>query len=107
MTIDWITTLQEQADFATQIAEEVKQTLKLPDLTATQAARLYRSCEEGAQTFDRIIDEMEQHDMDATLTQAADTIADMWTNLSIAAANRLRALRGLKPIEFPSDESGS
>ena len=40
MAIDWITTLQEQADFATQIAEEVKQTLKLPDLTATQAARL-------------------------------------------------------------------
>lgn len=107
MTTDWITTLQEQADFATPIAEELRQTLELPELSAVQASRLYRIVEQGAQTFDRIIDEMDQHDMDTTLTQAADTIADMWTNLSIAAANRLRALRGLKPIEFACDESGS
>ncbi|MBZ9657290.1 hypothetical protein [Phyllobacterium lublinensis] len=52
MTIDWITILQEQADFATRIAEDVNQTLKLPDLTPSQAARLYRVVEEGAQTFD-------------------------------------------------------
>ncbi|MBZ9654663.1 hypothetical protein [Phyllobacterium lublinensis] len=107
MTIDWITTLQEQADFATRIAEDVKQTLKLPDLTATQAARLYRVVEEGAQTFDRIIDEMEQYDVEASMTEAAETIADMWTNLSIATANRLRALQGLEPIEFPSDDDHS
>ena len=107
MATDWITTLQEQADFATQIAEDVKQTLKMPDLTATQAARLYRVVEDGAQTFDRIVEEMEQHDIDASLTEAADTIADMWTNLSIATANRLRVLQGLEPIEFPPDESGA
>ncbi|PSH70118.1 hypothetical protein CU102_03195 [Phyllobacterium brassicacearum] len=105
MATDWVTTLQEQADFATQIAEDVKQTLKMPDLTATQASRLYRVVEQGAQSFDRIIDEMEQHDIESSLTEAADTIADMWTSLSIATANRLRALQGLKPIEFPSDES--
>ncbi len=107
MAIDWVTTLQEQADFATQIAEEVDQTLKMPDLTATQASRLYRVVEEGAQTFDRIMDEMAQHDIDDSLTQAAETIADMWTNLSIVTANRLRALQGLTPIEFPPDESSS
>ena len=57
-TTDWIMTLQEQADFATEIAEEVKQTLKMPDLTATQAARLYRVVEDGAQTFDRIVEDI-------------------------------------------------
>ena len=100
MATDWITTLQEQADFATQIAEEVKQTLRIPNLTAAQASQLYRVVEQGAQSFDRIIEEMEQHDIDNSLTQAADTIADIWTSLSISAANRLRALKGLKPIEF-------
>ena len=107
MAIDWITTLQLQAEFATEIAEEVNRTLKLPDLTATQAARLYRVVEEGAQTFDRIFDEMEQHDTDDTLTQAAEAIADTWTNLSIVTANKLRAMRGLKLIELPSDEGSA
>ncbi|ATU90708.1 hypothetical protein [Phyllobacterium zundukense] len=101
MAIDWITTLQEQADFATQIAEDVNQTLDLPDLTPGQASRLYRTVEQGAQTFDRIIDEMEQHDLDVSLTAAAETIADVWTNLSVATANKVRVLQGLAPIEFP------
>lgn len=64
MAIDWITTLQEEADFATRIAEDVNGTLNLPDLTATQAARLYQVVEEGLQTFDRILDEMEDHDIE-------------------------------------------
>lgn len=45
--------------------------------------------------------------MEASMTEAADTIADMWTNLSIATANRLRVLQGLEPIEFPSDDGHS
>lgn len=107
MATDWITTLQEQTDFATQIAEEVKQTLSISNLTATQASRLYRVVEQGALSFDRMLDEMDQHDMDASLSQAADAIADIWTSLSISAANRLRSLQGLGPIEIPSDEGGS
>lgn len=101
MAIDWILALQEQADFATQIAEDVSKTLDCAHLTATQAARLYRTVEQGAQTFDRFIDEMDQHDLDDDLTEAADAIADIWTNLSVAAANKLRTLQGLQPIEFP------
>lgn len=101
MTIDWISTLQEQAEFVTQIAEDVNRTLALPELTSSQASRLYRVVEQGAQTFDRIIEELERHNLDDDLIDAIDTIADMWTNLSVATANKLRSMQGLVPIEFP------
>lgn len=101
MTIDWISTLQEQAEFVTQIAEDVNRTLALPELTSSQASRLYRVVEQGAQTFDRIIEELERHNLDNDLIDAIDTIADMWTNLSVATANKLRSMQGLVPIEFP------
>ncbi len=104
MAVDWISTLQEQATFANQIAEDVKQTLQLPDLTVAQAGRLYRVVEQGAQTFDRIMDEMEgRDDVEDELRDHAETIADMWTNLSVTTANKVRAMQGLKPIEFPKE----
>ncbi|TXR50420.1 hypothetical protein [Phyllobacterium endophyticum] len=103
MAIDWILTLQEQADFAKQIADDVTQTLEIADLSAAQAARLYRVVEQGAQTFDRIIEEMEQHDIDDDLIEAAETIADIWTNLSVTTANKLRVMQGLAPIAFPPE----
>ena len=106
MAIDWISTLQEQAEFVRQIADDVSLTLDIPDLSPAQALRLCRVVEQGAQTFDRIIEEMEQHDVDDDdLTKAAETIADMWTNLSVAAANKLRVLQGLTPIEFPPEST--
>ena len=103
MAIDWISTLQEQAEFVRQIADDVSKTFEIPDLNQTQAARLYRVVEQGAQTFDRIIEEMGQHDIDHDLTEAAETIADMWTNLSVTTANNLRVMQGLAPIEFPPE----
>ena len=103
MAIDWILTLQEQADFAKQIADDVTHTLEIADLSSAQAARLYRVVEQGAQTFDRIIEEMEQHDIDDDLIEAAETIADIWTDLSVTTANKLRVTQGLAPIEFPPE----
>ncbi|MBZ9603943.1 hypothetical protein [Phyllobacterium chamaecytisi] len=101
MPIDWTSTLQEQAEFATRIAEDVAATLELPQLNDVQVLRLHRVVEQGASTFDRILDEMDQHDVDNDLIEAADGIADIWTSLSISTANKLRALQGLAPIEFP------
>jgi hypothetical protein len=101
MAIDWISTLQEQAEFVRQVTEDVFQTLDLPDLTTAQVSRLGRVVEQGAQTFDRIMEEMEQHDLDDDLPEAAETIANAWTNLAVATANRLRVMQGLAPIEFP------
>jgi len=103
MTIDWISTLQEQAEFAKQIAEDVKQTLEIPDLSVAQATRLYRVVEQGAQTFDRIMEEMESGDnIDDELRDGAGTIADMWTNLSVTTANKIRVMQGMAPIDFPT-----
>lgn len=102
MTIDWLSTLQEQAEFANQIADDVKQTLEIPDLSVAQATRLYRVVEQGAQTFDRIMEEMESaNDVDDDLRDGAGSIADVWTNLSVTTANKVRALQGLSPIDFP------
>jgi hypothetical protein len=103
MAIDWISTLQEQAEFARQIADDVTQTLQIADLSAAQAARLFRVVEQGAQTFDRIIEDMGQHDIDDDLIEAAETIADVWTNLSVTTANKLRVMQGLAPIALPPE----
>ncbi|MEP7454018.1 hypothetical protein [Phyllobacterium sp. SB3] len=69
MAIDWISTLQDQAKFVKQIAAEVSQTLDLPKLSPAQASLLYHVVEQGAQTFDRVMEEMEnQDDVDNDLT---------------------------------------
>lgn len=102
MSIDWVATLQEQAEFAKQIANDVARTLELPDLSDIQVSRLHRVVEQGASTFDRIMDEMDQHEVEGDLVEIAETIADMWTNLSVSTANKLRNMRGLAPIAFPS-----
>jgi hypothetical protein len=104
MAIDWVSTLQEQADFAKQIADDVAKTLDNPHLTISQAFRLYRTVEQGAQTFDRIIDEMQQHILEDELIDLADSIADTWTDLSLTTINKLRALQGLAQIELPQDD---
>jgi hypothetical protein len=95
MAIDWIFTLQEQAEFVTRIAEDVTLTLELPQLSDAQVSRLFRVVEQGASTFDRIMEEMQQHDdIEDDLFKAAADIADTWTNLLVSTANKLRSRRG-------------
>ncbi|UXN59141.1 hypothetical protein [Phyllobacterium zundukense] len=107
MAIDWISTLQEQAEFVTRIAEDVTLTLELPQLSDVQVSRLLLVVEQGASTFDRIMEEMDHDDdVDDDLFEAAADIADTWTKLSISTANKLRALQGLAPIVVPPDNGG-
>ncbi|UXN58176.1 hypothetical protein [Phyllobacterium zundukense] len=103
MAIDWISTVQEQAEVVARVAEDVARTLELPDLSDAQALRLHLMVEQGASTFDSILDEMDEHDVEDDLFEAAADIADTWTNLSVSTANKLRALEGLAPIKFPPD----
>jgi hypothetical protein len=104
MPIDWISNLEEQAEFARQVADNAMQTLSSPDLSVVQASRLYQLVEQGAQTFDQILEEMQQHDVEDELSDAAGIIADTWTNLSVATANKLRVLQGLAPIGLTLNE---
>ena len=103
MAIDWKSTLEEQANFVKQIADDVWESLGNPNLATSQAARLYRSVERGVQAFDRIMDDIERREVDRDLIDAAEAIADMWTNLSVAAANKVRILEGKPPIESPRE----
>jgi hypothetical protein len=43
---------------------------------------------------------MEQQDIDDDLVGAAETIADIWTNLSVTTANKLRVEQVLHPLSF-------
>nr|WP_234895872.1 hypothetical protein [Sinorhizobium meliloti] len=62
------------------------------------ASKLYRDVEEGAQAFDRILSDMDEADVSHELLEAADTLAELWSQLSVASANKLRELQGLPPI---------
>ncbi|UXN59133.1 hypothetical protein [Phyllobacterium zundukense] len=107
LTVDWMSTLEEQVEFLAQIAEDVARTLALPDLSDAQALRLYLVVEQGGSTFDRILAEMDEDDVEDDLFEAAADIADILTSLSISTANKLRAMEGLAPIEFPPDDGSS
>lgn len=98
MAIDWVATLAEQGDIAKSKATEVATLVVKPELPLEIASRLYRDVEKGAQTFDRILSDMEDADVSDELLEAADTLAELWSQLSIASANKLRELQGLPPI---------
>lgn len=90
--------LAEQGDIAESKATEVATLVVKPELPLEIASRLYREVEKGAQTFDRILSEMEDADVSDELLEAADALADLWGQLSIASANKLRERQGLPPI---------
>lgn len=98
MAIDWLATLAEQGDIAKSKATEVATLVVKPELPLEIASRLYRDVEKGAQTFDRILSDMEDADVSDELLEAADALAELWTQLSVASANKLRELQGLPPI---------
>jgi hypothetical protein len=104
MTVDWIATLQYQANIVMEVSQNVAYALDASDLTIEQASRLYRMVELGAQDFDQIAKVMNEHDLDASFIDAVETIEDTWTNLSVATANRLRVMRGLDPIDIAPDD---
>lgn len=87
-----------------EVAQNVANAFGASDLTIEQASRLYRMVEFGAQDFDQIVKVMNEHDLDASFIDAAETIEDTWTNLSVATANRLRVMCGLDPIDIAPDD---
>lgn len=103
MGTDWIAILREQGELTKELAAEVPKALANPDLTLDQASRLYRLVEKSAQDFDRIIEGMDEEDLDEALYEAADSLEDIWSALSVATANKVRTMQGLDPIEFEDD----
>lgn len=103
MTTDWIATLREQGVLAERVAATMTRAHADPNLTLDQASRIYRIVEQGAQDFDQIVEEMDDHDLDDTLYDAAEALEDIWSNLSVAAANKVRTIQGLAAIKIRDD----
>lgn len=106
MGVDWVATLQVQADLVMKVSDDVAREFETSERSMEQASRLYRMVEPSAQDFDGILELMSQHELDDSLRAAAETIEDAWTNLSVATANKLKAMRGPDPIDIPPDDDG-
>jgi hypothetical protein len=103
MATDWIQILREQGDLAQRAAEQVPRAISDPDLTLDLASKLYAAVERGAQAFDGIMDQMQESDVSDSMFDAAEAIEGIWAKLSVAAANKVRTMQGLDPIEIFSD----
>lgn len=104
MATDWFATLHEQGELVKRLAATVTEALDHPDLTLDLASRIYREVEQGAQAFDAIAQQMDISDVPTELFEAAEALENIWVRLSIAAANKVRTMRGLSPLEFPDDD---
>ncbi|PWW01375.1 hypothetical protein DFR52_10234 [Hoeflea marina] len=104
MVTDWRAAIVDSADMARQIASEIPAVVGSTSITVDQAALLYEGIERCARALDRILEDMPQDEVDPALGEAAETLADLWAVLSVAAANKIRTLRGLKPMTSPGDE---
>ena len=103
MATDWIATLKEQAHLAHRFAKEVPSALTLPELTIDQASRIHGMVEKGARDFGQISEDMNKEDLDDALYGAADRLEAIWSALSVMAANKVRTMQGLEPIERLED----
>ena len=101
---DWLEILREQGEIATRMGKNVPEILSRPDLTLDQASRLYQMVERGAQDFEGIVGAMEEYDLPESAFEAAETLQAIWDKLSIAAANKVRSMQGLKPTIVAGDD---
>lgn len=101
MATDWLQTLQDQDAKSREFLRILKAMLEEPDVSIDEAASVYREVENAAQAFDRIVERMEDEDASEEVLDAADTMQDMWSQLSTLAVNKLRSLQGKEAIPYP------
>ncbi|NTI03471.1 hypothetical protein G6K88_15720 [Agrobacterium rhizogenes] len=101
MAVDWVNVLKVQGDIARNMAKNVPEVLSRDDLTMAQASQVYRMVETCAQDFDKIVALMDEQDLDEAFYNLASTLEDLYSQLSVASANKVRTMQGLKPIELP------
>jgi hypothetical protein len=103
MSTDWITTLTEQARLVQRVTKETSAALAVPELTLDQSSRIYAMVEKGAQDFHRIVEGMNEQDLDSALYVAADRLRGIWAALSVTVADKVRVMQEHEPIEFPDE----
>lgn len=50
---------------------------------------------------------MEEQDADDAAINVAESLQDRYATLSVGAANKVRTMQGLDPIEMPDDSDGA
>jgi len=101
MDADWLDVLRQRGEIAKQVAKFVPVALSNPGLTVDLASRIHEIVERGAMDLDRTMRSMRENDVPERALEAADALRAVWEDLSIATANKLRAMQGVKPISFP------
>ena len=101
---DWINLMRAHAEMTKEMASEVPKALADPDLTLEMASSLHSAVEKLAQKFESFFGEMEECDLDENLFdenffKVAESLEDIWDNLAVETANKVRTMQGLKPIE--------
>lgn len=94
MAIDWLARLREQGRFAARMSRDVPAALGDPQLSLDEAAQLHRTVENCASSFDAILLEMERARLEKEYFRAAETVSQLWADMSVMAADKVRALRG-------------
>ena len=106
MNSEWLPKLKSHAELMQRLVKEVPRALERPGLQVDQASRLLAVIDKGALDFDQVLQMMKHEEVDEPYRRAADRLAEIWSNLSTAAANKLRDLQNDEPGEVLNDPVG-
>lgn len=95
--VDWLATLREQIELGKQMAREVPQTLADPAVTLEQVNRLFRALEHQAQFTEKLTQVLEDNGHDFAVVEAAKALEELFADLAVAAAEKLKQLRTWRP----------
>jgi len=96
MEADWLDVLRQRGEIARQVARIVPVALSNPALTVDLASHIHEIVERGAMDLDRTMRSMRENDVPERALEAADALRAVWEDLSIATADKLRTMQGLK-----------
>jgi hypothetical protein len=103
-TVDWLEVVRKHGDIAKGIADGITQALCDPNTTIDQLSQLYKLVVRCGRDVERTAEEMGEYDVDDALYEALEALDDIWSELIVAVANKIRVMQGLKPIGIPNDE---
>lgn len=92
---DWMATLKEAGIIARKTEADTLELISGDKLSLDHGLRLLDAIEQAADDFDELIAEMryEEASLDPELMEAAEAIEDLWSDLTLACLNKIRALQ--------------
>lgn len=93
MAADWFHQIRESQLLADRMAEQIPQLLADPDLTPAQANDIFVNVHHYCLRIERMIEEMEHHEVSDNLLDAAENLDDKWNRIAEVVADRLVDMR--------------